>query len=47
MTAPAGSSLEVKLRRAQRRRSFTSFLLVAPLLLFILVVFAGPIISLL
>ena len=47
MTAPAGSSLEVKLRRAQRRRSFTSFLLVAPLLLFILVVFAGPILSLL
>ncbi|MCY4592401.1 MAG: ABC transporter permease [Alphaproteobacteria bacterium] len=47
MTAPAGSNLEVKLRRAQRRRSFTSFLLVAPLLLFILVVFAGPILSLL
>jgi len=47
MTASAGSSLQLKLRRVQRRRSFTSFLLVAPLLLFILVVFAGPILSLL
>ena len=43
----AVSGLEVKLRRAQRRRSLTSFALVAPLLLFILVVFAGPILSLL
>ena len=44
---PADRSLEAKLRRAGRRRSFNAFLLVAPLLLFIIVVFAGPILSLL
>ena len=44
---PADRSLEVKLRRAERRRSLNAFLLVAPLLLFIVVVFAGPILSLL
>ena len=44
---PADRSLEAKLRRAERRRSLKAFLLVAPLLLFIVVVFAGPILSLL
>ena len=44
---PADRSLEAKLRRAERRRSLNAFLLVAPLLLFIVVVFAGPILSLL
>ena len=44
---PADRSLEAKLRRAQRCRSLNAFLLVAPLLLFILVVFPVPILSLL
>ena len=44
---PGDRSLTAKLKRAQRRRSLNAFLLVAPLLLFILVVFAGPILSLL
>ena len=40
-------SLVVKLRAAQRRRKLSAFLLVAPLFAFVLVVFVGPILSLL
>ena len=42
-----GRSLEIKLRTADRRRKLNAFLLVAPLLIFILVIFVLPILSLL
>ncbi|MFP6710040.1 MAG: ABC transporter permease [Alphaproteobacteria bacterium] len=49
--APRGSvdgrSLEIKLRAADRRRKLHAFLLVAPLFIFILVIFVLPILSLL
>ncbi len=40
-------SLEIKLRTADRRRKLNAFLLVAPLFIFILVIFVLPILSLL
>ena len=40
-------SLVAKLRAAERRRKLSAFMLVAPLLGFVLVMFVGPIISLL
>jgi len=46
-TATDRRSLETKLRAADRRRKLRAFLLVAPLLAFILVIFVGPILSLL
>ena len=42
-----GRSLEIKLRTADRRRKLNAFLLVAPLFIFILVIFVLPILSLL
>ena len=42
-----GRSLEIKLRPADRRRKLNAFLLVAPLFIFILVIFVLPILSLL
>ena len=42
-----GRSLEIKLRYADRRRKLNAFLLVAPLFIFILVIFVLPILSLL
>ena len=42
-----GRSLEIKLRTADRRRKLHAFLLVAPLFIFILVIFVLPILSLL
>ena len=41
-----GRSLEIKLRTADRRRKLNAFLLVAPLFIFILVIFVMPILSL-
>ena len=42
-----GRSLKIKLRTADRRRKLNAFLLVAPLFIFILVIFVLPILSLL
>ena len=42
-----GIPLEISLKKAERRNKIKSFLLVAPLLLFIIVVYISPIVNLL